>query len=127
MAADPADGAAGFDLSEADRAELARPETMQVIREAAGSSGPERCLQLGRRRPHHVGRPGASISPPLSPRGSWSATGMRRVVPAAHGAWLAANVPGSVVKVDGTAGHLGEDPEEEIAKNARWLSAGIAP
>jgi pimeloyl-ACP methyl ester carboxylesterase len=49
------------------------------------------------------------------------------LVPAAHGAWLGAHVPGCVVKVDGTAGHLGEDPEREIAENVAWLRDGTAP
>jgi pimeloyl-ACP methyl ester carboxylesterase len=49
------------------------------------------------------------------------------LVPPAHGDWLAANVPGCIVKVDDVAGHLGSDPEEEIAENARWLAAGVAP
>ena len=48
------------------------------------------------------------------------------LVPSAHGDWLAAHVPDSIVKIDG-AGHLGSDPQEEIAETARWLSAGIAP
>jgi pimeloyl-ACP methyl ester carboxylesterase len=47
-------------------------------------------------------------------------------VPPAHGEWLAANVPGCIVKINDDAGHLGADPEQEIAENARWLSAGIA-
>jgi pimeloyl-ACP methyl ester carboxylesterase len=49
------------------------------------------------------------------------------LVPPAHGEWLAATVPGCTVKVDQVAGHMGADPEEEIADTARWLSAGIAP
>ena len=49
------------------------------------------------------------------------------LVPAAHGAWLGAHVPGCVVKVDDTAGHLGEDPEREIAENVAWLRDGIPP
>lgn len=49
------------------------------------------------------------------------------LVPPAHGQWLAANVPGCLVKVDGAAGHLGADPEEEIAENIQWLSAGVRP
>lgn len=49
------------------------------------------------------------------------------LVPPAHGRWLAANVPGCLVKVEEGAGHLGADPEEEIAENIRWLSAGVAP
>ena len=49
------------------------------------------------------------------------------LVPPAHGEWLAANVPGCIVKINDTAGHLCADPEHEISENARWLSAGIAP
>ena len=49
------------------------------------------------------------------------------LVPAAHGAWLGAHVPGCVVKIDDTAGHLGEEPEREIAENVAWLRDGIAP
>ena len=49
------------------------------------------------------------------------------LVPPAHGEWLAANVPGCIVKVDDVAGHLGANPEEEIAETAGWLGAGIAP
>ncbi len=41
--------------------------------------------------------------------------------------WLAANVPGCVVKVDETAGHMGSDPEQEIAENLRWLRDGVPP
>jgi hypothetical protein len=49
------------------------------------------------------------------------------LVPPAHGEWLAANVPGCIVKVSDEGGHMGGEPEQEIAENARWLSAGIAP
>jgi pimeloyl-ACP methyl ester carboxylesterase len=49
------------------------------------------------------------------------------LVPPAHGEWLAANVPGCVVKVDGLAGHMGSDPEQEIAENVHWLRDGVLP
>ncbi len=48
-------------------------------------------------------------------------------VPPGHGEWLAENVPGSIVKINDVAGHMGANPEQEIAENVRWLSAGIAP
>ena len=48
-------------------------------------------------------------------------------VPPAHGEWLAANVPGCIVKINDAAGHLGANQEQEIEENARWLGAGIAP
>jgi pimeloyl-ACP methyl ester carboxylesterase len=49
------------------------------------------------------------------------------LVPAAHGVWLAAHVPGCIVKVDGDAGHLGGDPVAEITEHCRWLRDGVAP
>ena len=49
------------------------------------------------------------------------------LVPPAHGEWLAANLPGCLVEIETTAGHLGEDPEKEIASSARRLSEGIPP
>jgi pimeloyl-ACP methyl ester carboxylesterase len=49
------------------------------------------------------------------------------LVPPAHGEWLAANVPGCVVKVDGLAGHMGSVPEQEIAENVHWLRDGVLP
>jgi pimeloyl-ACP methyl ester carboxylesterase len=41
------------------------------------------------------------------------------LVPAAHGDWLAARLPGAEVYV-GDAGHLGDD--EEIERELAWLS-----
>jgi pimeloyl-ACP methyl ester carboxylesterase len=49
------------------------------------------------------------------------------LVPPAHGEWLAAHVPGCVVKVDREAGHLVADPEEAIAEEVRWLRDGVPP
>jgi pimeloyl-ACP methyl ester carboxylesterase len=49
------------------------------------------------------------------------------LVPPAHGEWLAANVPGCIVEIEGTGGHMGTDPGEEIAANIRWLRDGVAP
>jgi pimeloyl-ACP methyl ester carboxylesterase len=49
------------------------------------------------------------------------------LVPPAHGQWLAANVPGCVVAVDGVAGHLGSDRAQEISENMTWLRDGGAP
>jgi pimeloyl-ACP methyl ester carboxylesterase len=52
--------------------------------------------------------------------------GVDVLVPPAHGEWLAANVPGCVVKVDGS-GHLGSDWEQELIENLLWLRDGIPP
>ena len=47
------------------------------------------------------------------------------LVPVAHGAWLAANVPGAEVVVEGT-GHLGDlvDPAI-VAERLRWLTSAV--
>ena len=48
------------------------------------------------------------------------------LVPRAHGDWLAAHVPGCVVKID-DAGHLPRDPVEAISEQMRWLRDGTPP
>ena len=48
------------------------------------------------------------------------------LVPRTHGDWLAAHVPGCVVKID-DAGHLGREPVEEIREEMRWLRDGTPP
>jgi pimeloyl-ACP methyl ester carboxylesterase len=123
---DPASVLDDFDMSESDRAELARPEVAQIIREstfewAVNGVGGWVDDELAILQPW--GFDLAEISVPVLVR-----YGMTDVfVPPAHGEWLAANVPGCIVKINDSAGHLGADPEQEIAENARWLSAGIAP
>ena len=115
-----------FDMSESDRAELARPEVMQIIRESAVESavnGVGGWVDDGLAFVQPWGFDVADISVPVLVR-----YGMTDVlVPPAHGDWLAANVPGCIVKISDAAGHLGSNPEEEIATSLRWLSAGIAP
>ena len=126
VAADPSTILGDFELSEADRAELARPERMQVIREsiaeqALGGVGGWVDDDLA-----HVSPWGFEldrISVPVLVR--YGNTDV--LVPAAHGQWLAANVPGCVVKVDDDAGHLGEDPVQEIGETLRWLRDGVPP
>jgi len=49
------------------------------------------------------------------------------LVPPTHGDWLVAHVPGCLVRVDDNSGHLGVDPELEIAENIAWLRDGAAP
>jgi pimeloyl-ACP methyl ester carboxylesterase len=115
-----------FDLSEADRAALAKPEVMQVIRESVAEQA--------------LGGIGGWVDDDLAATSPWGFEleqvavpvlvryGASDVlVPAAHGAWLGEHVPGCIVKVDTTAGHLGEDPEQEIAENIAWLRDGVPP
>jgi pimeloyl-ACP methyl ester carboxylesterase len=126
VAADPATILDGFELSDADRAELARPEVAQVIREATfeeavnGVGGwVDDDLAFLQPWGFDVG----AVAVPVLIR--YGRTDV--LVPAAHGEWLAANVPGCIVDVSDSAGHLGSNPEEQIASDARWLSEGIAP
>jgi pimeloyl-ACP methyl ester carboxylesterase len=126
VATDPTTVLGDFELSESDRAELARPESAQLIREvvaeeAVNGVGGWVDDDLAFLQPW--GFDVSAISVPVLIR--YGLTDV--LVPPAHGAWLAANVPGCIVDVEDKAGHLGSDPEEEIAGNARWLSEGIAP
>jgi pimeloyl-ACP methyl ester carboxylesterase len=126
VADDPSAVLEGFDLSASDRKELTRKERVQVIRESwaehsARGVGGWADDDLAHLRPwgFEIGE----ITIPVLVR--YGATDV--LVPPAHGEWLAANVPGCAVKVDGAAGHLGSDPEEEIAETARWLRDGEPP
>jgi pimeloyl-ACP methyl ester carboxylesterase len=115
-----------FDVSESDRAQLARPEIAQIIGEstfewAVNGVGGWVDDDLAFAQPW--GFDTASISVPVLVR--YGLTDV--LVPPAHGEWLAANIPGCIVKISDAAGHLGADPEQEIAENARWLSAGVEP
>jgi pimeloyl-ACP methyl ester carboxylesterase len=123
---DPGAVLGGFELSESDRTALARPERAQVIREsireqALGGVGGWVDDDLAHISPW--GFEVEQVAVPVLVR--YGASDV--LVPAAHGAWLGANVPGCVVKVDDTAGHLGEDPEQEIAENVAWLRDGTPP
>jgi pimeloyl-ACP methyl ester carboxylesterase len=123
---DPTTVLQNYDISESDRAELARPEISQIIRESTfewAVNGVGGWVDDGLAFVQPWGFDVADIAVPVLVR-----YGMTDVlVPPAHGAWLAANVPGCIVKISDAAGHLGANPEQEIAENARWLSAGIAP
>jgi pimeloyl-ACP methyl ester carboxylesterase len=115
-----------FDLSESDRAQLRRPELAQVIRESTHEQAALGIWgwvddDLAFLRPW--GFDVASIDVPVL---VWYGKG-DVLVPAAHGDWLAANVPRCLVKVDEDAGHLGTDPVTEIAYNMHWLQDGEPP
>jgi pimeloyl-ACP methyl ester carboxylesterase len=127
VAVDPSRLFENFDLSDSDRAEMARPELQQVIRESvaeAGANGVGGSVDDGLA---FVSRPWGfdvgQITVPVLIR--YGATDV--FVPPAHGRWLAAHVPGCVVKVDDDAGHLGSDPVIEIREDARWLRDGEPP
>jgi len=123
---DPAAILGDFELSESDRVALAQPERMQVIRESVREQALGSVAGWVDDDLAHVSPWGfelGQIAVPVLVR--YGASDV--LVPAAHGAWLGAHVPGCVVKVDRTAGHLGEDPEQEIAENVAWLRDGTPP
>ena len=126
VAEDPSTILGAFDLSESDKTQLARPEFRQVIRE----STPEQAVNgvwgwvdddLAFLQPWGFDVRDISV-PVLIEYGETDV-----LVPAAHGEWLAANVPDCVVKIDDEAGHMGSDPEREIAENVHWLREGVPP
>jgi pimeloyl-ACP methyl ester carboxylesterase len=126
VAVDPTTVLGYFALSESDQAQLARPEFMQIIRE----STPEQALNgvwgwvdddLAFLR--SWGFDVSEISVPVLVL--YGTTDV--LVPPTHGEWLAANVPGCLVKLDDEAGHLGSDPEREISEKMHWLRDGVRP
>jgi pimeloyl-ACP methyl ester carboxylesterase len=126
VAEDPSSVLGDFDLSESDRAELERKERVQVIRESWAEHSVRGVGGWVDDDLAHIepwGFDVSEISIPVLIR--YGATDV--LVPPAHGEWLAAHVPGAVVKVEQEAGHLGSNPEEEYAESARWLRDGIPP
>jgi pimeloyl-ACP methyl ester carboxylesterase len=126
VAEDPSNVLEGFELSDSDRAALARPELRQIILESTfehSARGVGGWVDDDLAFIHPWGFDVQAISVPVLVR--YGATDV--LCPPAHGEWIAANVPGCVVKIDTTAGHLSANPEEDIAEIQRWLSAGIAP
>jgi len=126
VAVDPSTLLDDFELSESDRAQLARPEYMLAITEstseqAANGVGGWVDDDLAFLKPW--GFAVGAVSVPVLIR--YGLTDV--LVPPQHGEWLAANVPGCIVEVEASAGHLGDDPEEQIASDARWLRDGVAP
>lgn len=110
-----------WDIPEADMEVLRRPEVMQTIREAT-----EDLVQggvwgwvdddLAMTRPW--GFDVSEMTVPIEVR-----YGVQDVlVPAAHGEWLAAHVPGAIVVAESGEGHLG-DPDR-IVELTRWLVSG---
>jgi pimeloyl-ACP methyl ester carboxylesterase len=126
VAVDPSTYLEGFKLSESDRAYLARPEAMQITRESTAErsrNGVGGWVDDDLAFVKPWGFDLAAISVPVL---VWYGAS-DVLVPPAHGEWLAANVPGCVVKVDDVAGHMGKDPVEEITQNCRWLKSGVVP
>ena len=125
VAADPTNVLGDFELSESDRATLARPEVMQIVRESTAEQALNGVWGWVDDDLAIVAAWGFDVSevsvPVLVVRRD------RRARPPAHGEWLAANVPGSQVKIDDFAGHLASDPVQDISENILWLRDGTPP
>ena len=118
--ADPAALLSDFDLSDADRAVLSQ----EVVKQRMRISFREAVAQgiagwvdddLAMVRPW--GFDLAEIRVPVQVR--YGATDV--LVPAAHGAWLAAHVPGASVILDETAGHM-SSPDERLQQIQEFVS-----
>jgi pimeloyl-ACP methyl ester carboxylesterase len=123
---DPSTILGDIDLSDTDRAELQRPERMQIIRESfteQAATGVDGWVDDDLATVAPWGFDVGQITVPVLVR--YGATDV--LVPPAHGEWLATNVPGCIVKVDDDAGHLGSDPVQEITEHMTWLRDGVAP
>jgi pimeloyl-ACP methyl ester carboxylesterase len=125
VAVDPSTVLDDYDLSDSDRAQLARSEVMQIVREATAEwafNGVGGWVDddLAFTRPWGFDVSNIAV-PVLIIYGSADV-----LVPSAHGGWLAAHVPGCIVKIE-EGGHLGVDPVTEITENARWLQDGLVP
>jgi pimeloyl-ACP methyl ester carboxylesterase len=126
VAVDPSTVLDDFELSDSDRAQLARPEIMQIVREVVGEQAVNGVYgwaddDLAFTRPW--GFEVSEITVPVLVR-----YGVNDVlVPRAHGDWLASHVPGCLVMLDRDAGHLGRDPVEEIREELGWLRDATPP
>ena len=118
---DPATVLGAFDLSDSDRAVLARPELAAVMLESTVDmvrGGHWGWVDDDLAFVQPWGFDLAEITVPVEVR--YGADDV--LVPAAHGAWLAANVPGCTAVVTEGAGHFG-DPDQVVALT-RWLVSG---
>ena len=108
-----------FELPESDRAELARPERHDVIRQSVSES-------IGKGVWGWVDDDLAFIRPwgfdvseiRVPTRVIYGTTDV--LVPRGHGEWLAQNVPGAEVVIEDSHGHI-PDPES-ILEMYRWLA-----
>jgi len=123
---DPSTVFGDFELSESDRAALARPEFIQIVSESLteqAATGVAGWVDDDLAFVKPWGFTVDQITVPVFVR--YGATDV--LAPPTHGEWLAANVPGCLVKIDDNAGHLASDPENDITENMRWLRDGVPP
>ncbi|HEX4222093.1 MAG TPA: alpha/beta hydrolase [Pseudonocardiaceae bacterium] len=122
MADDPATVLGDFDIPEADRAILGRPDIARTLREGMIEAVAESVSgwvddDLAFTRPW-----GFEVESVTVTTSVWWGT-HDVLVPAAHGEWLAAHVPGAITRIDSSGGHQ-MDPETRIALLYNWLLNG---
>jgi pimeloyl-ACP methyl ester carboxylesterase len=122
MADDPATLLGDFDIPEADRAILGRPDIAQVLREGMTEAVGRSVSgwvddDLAFTRPW--GFDVESISVPTS---VWWGT-HDVLVPPGHGEWLARHVPGAISRIDDSGGHQ-MSPETRVTVLYNWLLHG---
>ena len=121
VAVDPAQLLAGVELSDADRAVMQRAELAGVIRESTedlARGGPWGWIDDDLTFVKPWGFDLAEIAVPVEVR--YGLTDV--LVPAAHGAWLGAHVPGATVVAEDGQGHM-VDPDL-VVERTRWLVTG---
>jgi pimeloyl-ACP methyl ester carboxylesterase len=118
---DPSKVLEQFDLPDSDREVLARPDFATVLRETMleqSRNGVWGWVDDDLAFTTPWGFDPATITVPTQIRYGTSDV----LVPAAHGAWLAAAIPGATVKLN-RLGHLG-DPDVDLVERNAWLTAG---
>jgi len=117
VAEDPANLLDGFVLPEADVALLHDPRVQQLIRESATEecrNGVGGWVDDDLAFTYPWGFDVGELTVPVEVR--YGASDV--LVPAAHGDWLAAHIPGATARVESGKGHIG-DPDESLAHLSR--------
>jgi pimeloyl-ACP methyl ester carboxylesterase len=121
VAVDPAQLLAGVELSDADRAVMQRADLAEVIRESTedlARGGPWGWIDDDLTFVKSWGFDLGEITVPVEVR--YGLTDV--LVPAAHGEWLGAHVPGATVVAEDGQGHM-VDPDL-VVERTRWLVTG---
>lgn len=121
--ADPANLLGNYELPETDRAVLARPDVAAVTIESTREQTANGVWgwvddDIAFMKPW--GFDPATVRVPAAIW--WGAQDV--LVPPQHGEWLAATVPGAVVRVDTGGGHM-SDPDRDVVILNRWLLDGV--
>jgi pimeloyl-ACP methyl ester carboxylesterase len=124
VAEDPSNVLGDFDLPEADRKVLARPDVAAVIRDTSKeqtANGVWGWVDDDIAFTEPWGFDPATIAVPTAVW--WGAADV--LVPPQHGEWIAATVPGALARVRRDGGHQ-PDPDKDVVVLNGWLLDGTA-